>query len=43
MLVNQIENNQAKIENAYPRGVRDEGNPNALALIDEVFETCTST
>ena len=43
MLTKQIENGQAKIENAYPRGVKDEGNPVALKLINEVFDTCTSS
>lgn len=43
MLKNQIESGQAKIENAYPRGVKDEGNPTALKLIEEVFDTTTST
>ena len=43
MLTNQIENGVAKIENAYPRGVKDEGNPTALKLIDEVFDTCDAT
>lgn len=43
MLVSQIISNKAKIENAYPRGVRNEGNSTALKLIDEVFDTCDST
>ena len=43
MLTNQIESGQTKIENAYPRGVKDEGNPTALKLIEEVFDTCVST
>ena len=42
MLVTQIKNGEAKIENAYPRGVRGEGNQTALDLINEVFETCDS-
>lgn len=42
MLVSQISKKEAKIENAYPRGVRAEGNVTALKLIDEVFETCDS-
>jgi len=28
------------VENAYPRAVRDEGNPQARALLEEVFEVC---
>lgn len=39
MLVTQTAKCEAKIENAYKRGVRDEGNQTALNLIDEVFET----
>lgn len=42
MLLCQLENKVAKIENAYTRGVRDEGNTTALDLINEVFETCNS-
>ena len=34
---------RAEIEIAYARGVMPEGNPVALAAIDEVFETCTAT
>ena len=40
MLTRQLAEGRAAIENAYARGVRDEGNPVALAAIDEVFETC---
>lgn len=43
MLSAQIEKGEAKIENAYPRGVRENGNPKAQNLISEVFETCDST
>lgn len=43
MLVTQIKNGESKIENAYKRGVRNEGNKTALDLIDEVFETCDSS
>lgn len=42
MLVVQIATGQHKIENAYTRGVKNEGNPTALSLIDEVFEICNS-
>jgi len=38
MLVEQIESGQPKVETAYPRAVRPEGNPEALRLLDEVFE-----
>lgn len=43
MLVRQLHEGRAKIEIAYARGVMPEGNPVALAAIDEVFETCTAT
>jgi hydrogenase expression/formation protein HypD len=38
MLVNQVENGEAKVEIAYRRGVRPEGNRQALKLMREVFE-----
>jgi hydrogenase expression/formation protein HypD len=38
MLVEQIESGQPKIETAYPRAVRPEGNPEALRILDDVFE-----
>jgi hydrogenase expression/formation protein HypD len=40
MLVNQIETGQHKVEIAYRRGVKAEGNKQALKLIDTVFEVC---
>lgn len=40
MLVTQIENSESKVEIAYKRGVRPEGNQQALKLMDEVFELC---
>lgn len=43
MLVRQLHEGRAEIEIAYARGVMLEGNPVALAAIDEVFETCTAT
>jgi len=39
-LVNQIETGQPKVEIAYRRGVKPEGNPSALKLMDTVFEIC---
>ena len=39
MLVEQIENDNPKVENAYGRGVKPEGNLPALKLIDTIFET----
>jgi len=38
MLVNQIETGQYKVEIAYRRGVKPEGNQQALKLMDTVFE-----
>ncbi|OGO31930.1 MAG: hydrogenase formation protein HypD [Chloroflexi bacterium RBG_16_56_11] len=38
MLVEQIESGQPKVEIAYRRGVKPEGNPAALKLLDTVFE-----
>lgn len=40
MLARQLHEGRAEIEIAYARGVQPEGNPVALAAIDEVFETC---
>jgi hydrogenase expression/formation protein HypD len=40
MLVNQIEREQYRVEIAYRRGVKPEGNQQALKLMDAVFETC---
>ena len=38
MLVEQIENNEAKVEIAYRRGVHADGNPRAREIMMEVFE-----
>jgi hydrogenase expression/formation protein HypD len=38
MAVKQLENGQYKLENQYARVVEREGNKNAMAVIDEVFE-----
>ena len=43
MLVRQLHEGRAEIEIAYARGVMPEGNPVALAAIDEVFESCSAT
>ena len=40
MLVAQIENGESKVEIAYRRGVRPEGNQQALKLMEQVFEPC---
>ena len=39
MLVDQIENEDYKVEIAYRRGVKPEGNLQAIKLMDTVFET----
>ncbi|GHF71766.1 hydrogenase formation protein HypD [Streptomyces mashuensis] len=36
--VHQLERGEHRVENAYGRAVRDEGNPTALRMIEEVFE-----
>ena len=43
MIMRQLHEGRAEIEIAYARGVMPEGNPVAMAAIDEVFETCAST
>jgi len=40
MLVAQIENSESRVEIAYRRGVRPEGNQQALKLMEQVFEPC---
>jgi len=40
MLVGQVEKGQSKVEIAYRRGVRPEGNRQALKLMEQVFEPC---
>lgn len=40
MIMRQLAEGRAAIEIAYERGVRYEGNPAAVAMIDEVFEPC---
>jgi len=40
MLVAQVENRESKVEIAYRRGVRPEGNQQALKLMEKVFEPC---
>ena len=43
MIMRQLHEGRAEIEIAYARGVMPQGNPNAVAAINEVFETCTAT
>lgn len=40
MLVKQISLGKAKIENAYKRAGTENGNPQAVQVIDEVFQLC---
>jgi hydrogenase expression/formation protein HypD len=37
--VRQLERGEHRVENAYPRAVRDEGNPAALKMLAEMFVT----
>ena len=43
MIMRQLHEGRAEIEIAYSRGVLKEGNPVALAAIEEVFETVDAT
>ncbi len=43
MIMRQLHEGRAEIEIAYARGVMPQGNPNAIAAIEEVFDTCTAT
>ena len=43
MLMRQLHDGRAEIEIAYARGVMEEGNPAARAIIDEVIELCPAT
>lgn len=43
MLLRQLADGRAEIENGYSRGVRDEGNTAAIEAINEVFEPCDAT
>ncbi len=43
MIMRQLHEGRAEIEIAYARGVMPQGNPHAVAAIDEVFETCAAT
>jgi hydrogenase expression/formation protein HypD len=42
MIMRQLHEGRAEIEIAYARGVMPEGNPVAVAAINEVFETCSA-
>jgi hydrogenase expression/formation protein HypD len=43
MIMRQLHEGRAEIENAYTRSVMTDGNPAARAIIEEVFDTCTAT
>ena len=43
MIMRQLHEGRAEIENAYKRSVMEDGNPAARAVIDEVFDVCTAT
>jgi hydrogenase expression/formation protein HypD len=40
MLAAQVKEGVSRVENAYPRAVMEEGNPKALAIMNQVFEPC---
>lgn len=40
MLVEQVREGTARVDNAYPRAVFEEGNPKAMAVMQKVFEPC---
>jgi hydrogenase expression/formation protein HypD len=40
MLVDQVNEGHARVDNAYSRSVLPQGNQTALAIMNEVFETC---
>ena len=40
MILQQLHDGRASIEIAYARGVMPQGNPTAVALMNEIFETC---
>jgi hydrogenase expression/formation protein HypD len=40
LAVRQLEEGRAEVENPYSRVVRDEGNPAAQQLVEQVFEVC---
>lgn len=42
MISRQLHEGRAAIEIAYARGVMTDGNPTAIAVIDEVFEPCSA-
>ncbi len=40
MIMRQLAAGESRVENAYPRVVNTEGNPRAMAILNEVFEPC---
>lgn len=40
MVLRQLRDGRAELENQYTRAVCQDGNPHALAVLDEVFEPC---
>lgn len=40
MVLRQLRDGRAELENQYSRAVRQDGNPQALAVLQEVFEPC---
>lgn len=40
MLAQQVRDGTSWVENAYPRAVHEDGNPKAMAIMNQVFEPC---
>lgn len=40
MVINDLESGTWQVSNAYPRGVSAQGNPGALAIINEIYKPC---
>ncbi len=40
MILRQLASGTSRVENAYPRVVHAEGNPKAMAILNDVFEPC---
>ncbi len=43
MLVEQLERGEIGVEIQYKRGVTSEGNRNAIAVMEQVFEPCDAS
>jgi hydrogenase expression/formation protein HypD len=43
MLSAQVDEGRSEVENQYTRGVRPDGNPDAMSMISKVFEPCDAS